>query len=177
MNDRKANHRNAAMAEIPKEISSRIGMKLLRAACLIVLAATSVGAQDAGLPLHDPDPKMREKAARLLGQEDNPANVSILATAIQDKDDKVRMAVVKALIHLGTPASLPPLSKAVQDGFPEIRFLAIDGLINFYLPGYIDTGFGGFFRSINKKVEGLFSDTETAVISADVKPDPQGIRT
>ena len=146
-------------------------------ACLVLLAVTALGSVEAEKQLQDPDPKVREKAVKQLGQEDDPANVSILATAVKDKDGKVRLAVVKSLIHLGTPASLPPLSRAVEDGFPEIRLLAIDGLLNFYLPGYVDTGFGGFFRSLGNKVGGLFSDVDTVVIPADVKPDPDVIRT
>src|SRR5579864_7045875 len=145
--------------------------KLACGACLALFALAALASQDAGETLRDPDPKIREKFARTLGEEDNPANVSILATAVQDENGKVRMAVVKSLIHLGTPASLAPLSKAVEDGFPEIRLLAIDGLVNFYLPGYIDTGFGGFFRSIGNKVTGLFSDVDTTVVTADVKVD------
>ena len=146
-------------------------------ACLVLLAATALGSVEAEKQLRDPDPKVREKAVKQLGKEDNPANVSILATAVQDKNEKVRMAVVKSLIHLGTPASLAPLSQAVADGFPEIRLLAIDGLVNFYLPGYVDSGFGGFFRSLGNKVGGLFSDVDTTVIPADVKPDVNVIRT
>lgn len=163
------------MKILHRQAGSRMVWKLL-CACLL-LAATAFASADAEKQLRDSDPKVREKAAKQLGQEDNPANVSILATAVQDQDEKVRMAVVKSLIYLGTPASLAPLSKAVEDGFPEIRFLAIDGLVNFYLPGYLDTGFGGFFRSLGSKVEGLFSDVDTAVIYADVKTDPDVIRT
>ena len=150
---------------------------LIWGAWAVLLPVVALASVEAEQQLKDPDPKVREKAARQLGQEDNPANVTILATAVQDKDEKVRGAVVKSLIRLGTPASLPPLSTAVRDGIPEIRLLAIDGLVNFYLPGYVDTGFGGFFRSVSKKVEGLFTDVDTAVVPADVKPDPDVIRT
>jgi len=150
---------------------------LLLGGFLLMLVAFASASVDAQNQLQDPDPKVREKAAKELGQEDNPANVTALAAAIEDKDEKVRMAVVKSLIRLGSPASLAPLSKAVQDGIPEIRALAIDGLVNFYLPGFVDTGFGGFFRSVGNKVEGLFSDVDTAVIAADVKPDPEVNRT
>lgn len=126
--------------------------------------------------LRDPDPKVRERAAKALGEEGNPAYVPALAAAVEDKEAKVRMAVVKSLIHLGSPASLPPLSVAVRDGLPEIRYLAIDGLVNFYLPGYLDTGFGGFFRSVSNKVEGLFSDVDTVVADPDVKLEEGVIR-
>ena len=143
-------------------------------ACLPMIPV--LRAQEAN-PLQESDPKVRERAARQLGQDGNPADVPTLAAAVQDKDEKVRMAVVRSLIRLGSPASLPPLSKAVQDGIRRYRSLAIDGLVNFYLPGYVDTGFGGFFRSIGGKVEGLFSDIDTTVIAPDVVPDPEVIHT
>ncbi|MBI2816300.1 MAG: HEAT repeat domain-containing protein [Acidobacteria bacterium] len=158
--------------------SSRMCWLLLHfAACVILLAATVLASSEAENLLHDPDPKVRERAIKDLAQEDEPANVPTIAALVQDTDENVRMAVVKALIHLGSPAVLPPLLKAVQDGIPEIRHLAIDGLINFYVPGYVDIGFGGFFRNVTSKVEALFSDVDTAVIEQDVSPDSDVIRT
>ena len=151
--------------------------KLMFAACLAFLAMAALANEESAKQLQDSDPKVREKAAKQLGDEDEPANVAVLAIAVQDGDEKVRMAVVKSLIHLGSPASLQPLSTAVRDGLPEIRFLAIDGLVDFYLPGYLDRGFGGFFRSLGNKVEGLFSDVNTAVVAPGVTPDPEVVRT
>jgi len=102
--------------------------------------------------LQDADARVRERAARAIGEQGNPAYVPTLAPLVQDSDERVRTTVVRALIRLGSPASLPPLTLAVRDGIPEIRFLAIDGIVNFYLPGYVDTGFGGFFRSVSRRV-------------------------
>lgn len=141
------------------------------------LAATGLAQVELEKQLQDPDPKFREIAARQLGDLGNPAYVPALAAVVQDQDEKVRMAVVKALIRLGSPASLPPLCLAVRDGIPEIRYLAIDGLVNFYIPGYVDTGFGGFFRSVSKRVEGLFSDVDTLVVDPDVKLDAEVVHT
>jgi len=160
-----------------KDICGRLLSCARLSLLVLIIGVAAFASVEAEKQLQDPDPKEREKAAKILGQEDNPANVQILATAIQDKDEKVRMAVVKSLIHLGSPSSLDPLTKAVSDGIPEIRSLAIDGLVNFYLPGYIDTGFGGFFRGIGNKVEGLFSNVDSTVVAADVKADPKVVRT
>ncbi|OFV93454.1 MAG: hypothetical protein A3H28_16605 [Acidobacteria bacterium RIFCSPLOWO2_02_FULL_61_28] len=121
--------------------------------------------------LQDPDPRVRERAARALGDQGNPAYVPALGAIVQDRDEKVRMTVVRALIRLGSPASLPPLALAVRDGIPEIRYLALDGIINFYLPGYVETGFGGSFRSVTSRVETLFSDVDTLVVDPDVRVD------
>ncbi|MBI4460101.1 MAG: HEAT repeat domain-containing protein [Acidobacteria bacterium] len=144
-----------------------------------VFLGLTTGMAQVGLEqqLQDPDPKIRERAARGLGNEGNPAAVPALAAIVQDSDEKVRMAVVRGLIRLGSPASLPPLGLAVRDGIPEIRYLAIDGLVNYYLPGYVDTGFGGFFRSVSKRVGGLFSDVDTVVVDADIKVDGAVVQT
>lgn len=127
--------------------------------------------------INDPDPIVRERAAREFGEQGNPAYVSVVGAAVQDENEKVRMAVVKSLIRLGSPASVSPLCTAVRDGIPEIRYLAIDGLINYYIPGFVDTGFSGFFRSVGRKVEGLFSDVDTLVVSADVRLDGEVVDT
>lgn len=145
--------------------------------CALLLAPLAWAQVEAEKQLQDPDPKLRERAAKQLGEQGNPAYVAVLASAIQDQDEKVRMAVVKSLIRLGTEASLEPLCQAVRDGIPEIRYLAMDGLINFYLPGYVDTGFGGFFRSVTGKVEGLFSDVDAVVADPDIQLGEVVLRT
>src|SRR6185436_7026458 len=108
----------------------------------VYLAAPAFAQVEAENQLRDPDPKVREKAVRQLGENKNPAYAPVLAPLVQDPDEKVRMTVVRSLIRIGTEASLSPLCRAVRDGLPEIRYLAVDGIVNFYLPGYIDTGFG-----------------------------------
>ena len=106
-----------------------------------------------------------------------PAYAPVLAPLVQDSDDKVRMTAVRSLIRIGTEASLPPLCRSVRDGLPEIRYLAVDGILNFYLPGYIDTGFGGFFRSVGKQFQNMFSDVDTTMVDADTKLNPEVVET
>ncbi len=145
---------------------------------LLSLPGTAALAQvEAEQQLRDPDPKVRERAARELGQNGNPAYVPALGAAVQDGDEKVRTAVVRSLIRLGTEDSLEPLCLAVRDGIPEIRYLALDGIVNHYLPGFVDTGFGGFFRSVGRRVEGMFSDVDTAVVDADTALAPVVVET
>lgn len=144
----------------------------------VLLATTALAQIEAENQLRDPDPKVRERAARQLGEHGNPAYVPVLGAVVQDADEKVRLAVVKSLIRLGTETSLAPLCLAVRgEGLPEIRYLALDGIVNFYLPGYVDTGFGGFFRSVTQRVEGLFSEVDTAVVDADTKLNPEVVET
>jgi HEAT repeat protein len=127
--------------------------------------------------LRDPDPRVRERAARELGENNNPAYVAVLGAVVRDPDEKVRTTVVRALVRMGTEASLPPLCLAVRDGIPEIRYLAIDGIVNYYLPGYVDTGFGGFFRSVGQRVQGMFSDVDTAVVDPDTRLNAEALDT
>ena len=149
----------------------------LAVAVLGLFAAAAWGLQS-GLEqqLQDPDPKVRERAAKDMGEQGNPAYISLLAPLIQDSDERVRLTTVRSLIRLGSPASLAPLSVAVRDGIPEIRYQAIDGIVNFYLPGYVDTGFGGFFRSVGRRVEGMFSDVDTVVADPDIGIDAEVLR-
>jgi HEAT repeat protein len=138
------------------------------------LLAGWAGAQvEAENQLRDPDPKVRERAVRELGESNNPAYVPILGQLVRDPDEKVRMTVVKSLIRMGTEASLGPLGQAVRDGLPEIRYLAIDGIVNYYLPGYVDVGFGGLFRSVSESFQNLFSDVDTAIVDADARLNPE----
>ena len=121
--------------------------------------------------LRDPDARVRERAARQIGDSGNTLYVPSLAALIQDPDEKVRMTVVRGLIRLNTDNSLSPLTTAMRDGIPEIRYQAIDGIVNHYLPGYVDTGFGGMFRSVGKQVQRLFVDNDSAAVDTDTKLD------
>ena len=125
-----------------KRCGAALAIATSRLSLILWLAYTPLPAQiEAENRLRDPDARVRERAVRELGENNNPAYVSIVGGLVRDPDDKVRMTVVRALVRMGTEASLAPLSLAVRDGTPEIRYLAIDGIVNFYLPGYVDTGF------------------------------------
>ena len=150
----------------------------LLAALGSLLLAAAAGAQvEAENQLRDADPQVRERAVRELGESGNSAYVPVLGQIVRDPDEKVRMTVVKSLIRMGTAASLPPLCVAVRDGLPEIRYLALDGIVNFYLPGYVDTRFGGLFRSVGQRFQNLFSDVDTALVDADTKLNPEVVET
>ena len=159
------------------KIKSGKQIGLVGGALVFLLTASAFANVEAEQNLKDPDAKVRAKAAQELGEGGNPAYVTVLADAVQDQDEAVRMAVVKSLIRLGTEASLEPLLVAVQDSIPEIREWAINGLVNFYLPGYVDTGFGGFFRSMKTRVGSFFSDIDTVVVDPDVQASEAVIRT
>jgi HEAT repeat protein len=144
---------------------------------VLTVAAAALAQVESENQLRDPDPKVRERAVRDLGESGNPAYVPVIANLIRDPDEKVRTTVVKSLIHMGGEASLAPLCQATSDGLPEIRYQAIDGIVNFYLPGYIDAGFGGLFRSVGQKFQNLFSDLDTTVVDPDTKLAPVVVET
>lgn len=72
-----------------------------------------------------PDPKVRKKAADVLGNVGpaDPAAVPALAAAVKDKDPSVRDAAVLALSKIGPPAAaaLPALREATSDPNPSVR--------------------------------------------------------
>src|SRR5262249_12762660 len=47
------------------------------------------------------------------------------------------------------------------------------GLVNFFLPGYVQTGFGASFRRVGTSIKGKFTDTNDQVIDPfiTVRPD------
>src|SRR5262245_5541727 len=60
--------------------------------------------------LRDPDPRVRERAARDIGNVGNTLYVPSLGALVQDPDEKVRLTAVRAVVRLGTDASLTPLT-------------------------------------------------------------------
>lgn len=158
-----------------RQAAGRI-LALLCAASLF-FGGMALAQTEAESQLRSQDSKERERAARSLGESGNRAYIPALAGVLQDPDAKVRSAVVKSLIRLGGGTSLPPLCKAVQDGYPEIRLLALDGIVNYYLPGYVDTGFGGLFRSVGSGIQNMFSDVDTTIADADTKVSPEVLAT
>src|ERR1700683_4954153 len=69
-----------------------------------------------------------------------------LAEYLQNPDREVRLEAVKQIAEIGTVRSLDPLISATHDADPEIQIRATDGLVNFYLPGYLKSGFAGSLR-------------------------------
>jgi HEAT repeat protein len=85
----------------------------------------------------------------------------------------VRIEAVKQITEIGTERSLNPLILATQDNDPEVQIRATDGLVNFYLPGYVKTGFGSSLSRVGTTIKGKFSDTNDQVIDPYimVRPD------
>jgi HEAT repeat protein len=114
-------------------------------------------------------------AAFLDAQEVRPKDVREIAkggsTAIprlqellNSPDVAVRVEVVKQVTEIGTQRSLDPLVVATRDNDPEVQIRATDGLVDFYLPGYVRTGFGATLKRAGTTVRGKFTDTNDQVI-------------
>jgi HEAT repeat protein len=124
--------------------------------------------------------------APLSAQEVRPKDVREIAKAgsaaiprlqelLKNRSLDVRIEAVKQITDIGTQYSLDPLILATQDNDPEVQIRATDGLVNFYLPGYVQNGFGASLRRVGTGIKGKFTDTNDQVIDAFVIVRPEVI--
>ena len=121
-----------------------------------------------------PDPKQRVRAARQLADQGSTA-IPTLARLLKDPEPRVRLQAVKSIVKIGTQRSIAPLVEATKDPDPEIQIRAIDGLVNFYLPGYVTSGWFGSLKKTGTAIKGMFTDTNDAVIRPDIRVQPEVI--
>ncbi|MBV9503778.1 MAG: HEAT repeat domain-containing protein [Acidobacteriia bacterium] len=136
-------------------------MRLCLAACLAVAAAALVAAQD-----------VRPKDVREIAKAGSNA-IPKLQEFLKNPDLQVRVEAVRQITEIGTQRSLDPLILATQDNDPEMQVRATDGLVNFYLPGYVKTGFGASLSRVGSGIKGKFTETNDQVIDPYimVRPD------
>src|SRR5476649_230963 len=125
-------------------------------AAFFVLA--SVALVPALLPAQD----VRPKDVREIGRGGSAA-LPRLQELLQNANTSVRVEAVKQIAEIGTVRSLDPLIAATRDNQPEVQIQAADGLVNFYLPGYVQTGFGSSLRRVGASIKGKFTDTNDQV--------------
>jgi HEAT repeat protein len=115
---------------------------------------------------------IRTRDVRDVAREGSPA-IPKLQEFLKNPDIDIRVETVKQLIQIGTQYSLDPLIQATRDNDPEVQARATDGLVNFYLPGYVQTGFGASIRRAGTSIKGRFTDTNDQVIDPylTVRPD------
>lgn len=93
---------------------------------------------------------------------------------LKNPDVEVRVETVKELIEMGSrPEVLDPLIEATGDNDPEVQARATDALVNFYLPGYVRTGFASSIRRAGSTIKGKFTDTNDQVIDTYVQVRPE----
>lgn len=142
-------------------------MAFSRGALLLVCVSFILTAQA-------PDAALRPKDVREMGKGGANA-IPSLAALLKNTDVQIRLEAVKQIADIGTQHSLDPLIQATRDSDPEIQMRATDGLVNFYLPGYLKTGFGSSFRRMGTSIKGRFTDTNDQVIDPYITPRPDVI--
>jgi HEAT repeat protein len=129
--------------------------------CLPLCLAALAQAQDAAA--------LRPKDVREMGKGGADA-IPKLAALLTNPDFEVRLEAAKQIAEIGTQYSLDPLIQATRDSDAEIQIRATDGLVNFYLPGYLKTGFGSSLRRAGTSIKGRFTDTNDQVIDPYITP-------
>ena len=74
-----------------------------------------------------------------------------------------------------TRAALDALILATRDNDAEVQIHATDGLVNFYLPGYVQTGFGASFKRVGTSIKGKFTDTNDQIVDPYMTARPDVI--
>ena len=115
---------------------------------------------------------VRPKDVREIAKAGSTA-IPRLQELLKDPSLDVRVETVKQLTAIGTQRSLDPLILATQDNDPEMQIRATDGLVNFYLPGYVETGFAASLKRAGGSIKGKFVDTTGQVIDPYVMVRPE----
>jgi HEAT repeat protein len=139
-------------------------MRWYLAGLLFFSAVPGAVAQDAARPKD-----VRETAKA------GPTAIPKLADYLKNSDHDVRLEAVKQIGEIGTVRSLDPLIAATHDPDSEIQIRATDGLVNFYLPGYLKTGFAGSLRRAGSDLKGKFTDTNDKIIDPYITVRPEVI--
>jgi len=147
---------------------------MLRIILLCALVCLLLGPATFGQDPNSLDAKERKRAAEQLARQGVDA-IPQLQKLLSDKDLDVRIEAVKSIVEIDTQHSLDPLIQATRDNDPEIQVRATDGLVNFYLPGYVRTGFTASLRRAGRGIKGKFTDTNDQVIDSFVEVRPEVI--
>jgi HEAT repeat protein len=117
---------------------------------------------------------LRPKDVREMGKGGVNA-IPKLAALLRDPSTDIRLEAVKQICQIGTQYSLDPLIQATRDNDPEIQIRATDGLVNFYLPGYLTTGFASSLRRAGASIKDRFTGPDDRVIDPYIQPRPEVI--
>ena len=112
---------------------------------------------------------VRPKDVREIGKGGSGA-IPRLTELLKNPSTDVRVEVVKQLTDI---RALDALLLATRDNDAEVQIRATDGLVNFYLPGYVQNGFGASIKRVGGSIKGRFTDTNDQVIDpfVTVRPD------
>lgn len=137
-------------------------MRCLSIGILLLCSAALAAAQDV----------TRAKDVREIAKAGSAA-IPTLQELLKNPSLEIRVEAVKQIIEIGTQRSIEPLVLATADNDPEVQARATDGLVDFYLPGYVQTGFGSSIKRAGAGIKGRFTDTNDQIIDpyVIVRPD------
>jgi HEAT repeat protein len=114
---------------------------------------------------------VRPKDVREIGKGGSSA-IPRLTELLKNPSIDVRVEAVKQLTDA---RALDALILATRDNEAEVQIHATDGLVNFYLPGYVQTGFGSSFKRVGSSIKGKFTDTNDQIVDPYVTARPDVI--
>ncbi len=114
---------------------------------------------------------VRPKDVREIGKRGSAA-IPQLTELLKNPNTDVR---VEAVRQLTGARALDALILATRDNEAEVQIQATDGLVNFYLPGYVQTGFGSSIKRVGSSIKGRFTDTNDEVVDPYVTARPDAI--
>lgn len=121
--------------------------------------------------LQDKDPKVREQAAKEVGDRGEKLGLEALDQATLDKEPKVQMAVVEALGKIHHPQQVAYLSRAVRNTHGKAQEKAISLLTQVYIPSHEHGKLKKLWGSISK----LFDPPEVTIVEPWTRVDPEAI--
>lgn len=111
------------------------------AGCCLLVAVAASAQTELESELADPDPNIRARAARKIGNTGQGFRpLDLLAPLLEDESEEVRAAAVGTLINVRSIDAQPLLIEATVDPSPRVQAMAVDGLVHFYVPGYVKSG-------------------------------------
>ncbi len=117
------------------------------------------------------DPKVREEAAKEVGDRGEKLGLEALDQATLDKEPKVQMAVVEALGKIHHPQQVSYLSRAVRNTNGKAQEKAMNLLTEVYIPSHEH----GSLRKIWTSVSSLFDPPEVKIAEPWQRVDPEAV--
>jgi HEAT repeat protein len=115
---------------------------------------------------------VRPKDVREIGKGGSAA-IPRLTELLKNPSTDVRVEAVKQLTEA---RGLDALILATKDNEAEVQIQATDGLVNFYMPGYVQTGFGASIKRVGGSIKGKFTDTNDQIVDPYVTARPDVIQ-
>ena len=117
------------------------------------------------------DPKVREEAAKEVGDRGEKLGLEALDQATLDKDPKVQLAVVEALGKIPNPQQVTYLSRAIRNTKAQAQEKAMRLLTEVYIPSQEH----GKLKELWSSFAALFVPPETTTIEPWIRVDDEAI--